>query len=333
MKRNTPLTQQEIDNLRSLYIEGKSTTQIHKELGCGYHTLNKYLKGVIRSKEEQIKNSRKNGRFNCSEETRNKLSENAKRNIKKSKKIWTKPEREFKTILNEIGVGVKFSDDVKEALKLNDDKNATIMFQYPLQRYVCDFVDLDNKIVFQVNGDFWHANPILYCESELSPIQKHNIRHDKNRKAYLESLGYSVINIWESEIYWNKELVKDKIRATRRQVNPSVLHADVAGSESQVAHDWSERVKNLWFKKPRVKHPKISKKCPSCNTEFNVPYGDRDRKFCSNKCKGFLARKTERPSRETVMREVEETSYCAVARKYGVSDNAVRKWLRNDKGI
>lgn len=39
-------------------------------------------------------------------------------------------------------------------------------------------------------------------------------------------------------------------------------------------------------------------------------------------------RKVERPPYEELIREIEETSYCAVGRKYGVSDNAVRKWLR-----
>ncbi len=29
-----------------------------------------------------------------------------------------------------------------------------------------------------------------------------------------------------------------------------------------------------------------------------------------------------------VHREIEETSYLAVGRKYGVSDNAIRKWVR-----
>lgn len=28
------------------------------------------------------------------------------------------------------------------------------------------------------------------------------------------------------------------------------------------------------------------------------------------------------------MREIEATSYLAVGRRYGVSDNAIRKWLR-----
>jgi transposase-like protein len=40
------------------------------------------------------------------------------------------------------------------------------------------------------------------------------------------------------------------------------------------------------------------------------------------------ARKVERPPYEKLLAEIEATSYCAVGRKYGVSDNAVRKWMR-----
>jgi hypothetical protein len=39
------------------------------------------------------------------------------------------------------------------------------------------------------------------------------------------------------------------------------------------------------------------------------------------------SRKVERPPYELLLREIEQTSYLAVARKYGVSDNAVRKWV------
>ena len=31
------------------------------------------------------------------------------------------------------------------------------------------------------------------------------------------------------------------------------------------------------------------------------------------------------------MREIEQASYLAVGRKYGVSDNAIRKWVRQYK--
>jgi transposase-like protein len=36
----------------------------------------------------------------------------------------------------------------------------------------------------------------------------------------------------------------------------------------------------------------------------------------------------ERPPYERLMAEIAETSVLAVGRKYGVSDNAVRKWIR-----
>ena len=40
------------------------------------------------------------------------------------------------------------------------------------------------------------------------------------------------------------------------------------------------------------------------------------------------ARRVERPPYEQLMREIAETNWSAVGRKYGVSDNAVRKWVR-----
>ena len=39
-------------------------------------------------------------------------------------------------------------------------------------------------------------------------------------------------------------------------------------------------------------------------------------------------RKVERPPYKQLLREIEESSFVAVGRKYGVSDNAIRKWVR-----
>jgi hypothetical protein len=39
-------------------------------------------------------------------------------------------------------------------------------------------------------------------------------------------------------------------------------------------------------------------------------------------------RKVERPPCDQLLREIEESSYVAVGREYGVSDNAIRKWVR-----
>jgi hypothetical protein len=40
------------------------------------------------------------------------------------------------------------------------------------------------------------------------------------------------------------------------------------------------------------------------------------------------SRKVERPSYDVLMQEIAETSFLAVGKKYGVSDNAVRKWVK-----
>ena len=47
------------------------------------------------------------------------------------------------------------------------------------------------------------------------------------------------------------------------------------------------------------------------------------------KCLGFNNRKVkDRPSKEQLLKEIEKTNYCVVGRKYGVSDNAIRKWIK-----
>jgi hypothetical protein len=74
--------------------------------------------------------------------------------------------------------------------------------------------------------------------------------------------------------------------------------------------------------------------CLRCGRSF-VPK-NRGQQYCSRECgtrwdrKGVKrpgARKVERPPHDQLLREVDQLGYLAVARKYGVSDNAIRKWL------
>ena len=89
-------------------------------------------------------------------------------------------------------------------------------------------------------------------------------------------------------------------------------------------------------RKNRVRRAK--RNCLRCQRPF-VPASSRQR-YCSRECgvrwnrsrfSGIAkpkARKAERPPYETLEAEIAATSYSAVGRKYGVSDNAVRKWVR-----
>lgn len=77
--------------------------------------------------------------------------------------------------------------------------------------------------------------------------------------------------------------------------------------------------------------------CPSCGGEFRKKNGRQ--RYCSQKCwqaspecraaKAKAGRpKVQRPTYEQLLGDLREMSWVAVGRKYGVSDNAVRKWLR-----
>ena len=78
--------------------------------------------------------------------------------------------------------------------------------------------------------------------------------------------------------------------------------------------------------------------CPGCGQCF-APTTMQHR-YCSQACWGTVyserlrgipqphLRKVERPSYEQLMEDVRTMSMLAVGRKYGVSDNAVRKWIR-----
>ena len=82
--------------------------------------------------------------------------------------------------------------------------------------------------------------------------------------------------------------------------------------------------------------PKAELECRRCGAAF-VP-GYPQQRYCSRACGQRwarpprrprpAARRVERPPYEQLVREVAETSYAAVGRKYGVSDNAIRKWIR-----
>ena len=54
---------------------------------------------------------------------------------------------------------------------------------------------------------------------------------------------------------------------------------------------------------------------------------DRKAKTC-NTCNEFHQRKVQRPSYEQLQKEINDFGYSATGRKYGVSDNAIRKWIK-----
>jgi hypothetical protein len=91
--------------------------------------------------------------------------------------------------------------------------------------------------------------------------------------------------------------------------------------------------------------------CPNCNATLETHCGRKNKsscsvcgnlcktgkKFCSKECHyrfksdnyiPSLNRKVNRPTMAVLKKDIACMSMCAVGRKYGVSDNAIRKWIK-----
>jgi hypothetical protein len=94
--------------------------------------------------------------------------------------------------------------------------------------------------------------------------------------------------------------------------------------------------------------------CPNCHSQTDTYSGkslrkgkQREKRFklcsCGKKmmihsnkcvdCNNKEQRKVERPTYEQLVKEVEDLGYCGTGRKYGVSDNSIRKWIKIKKNI
>lgn len=94
--------------------------------------------------------------------------------------------------------------------------------------------------------------------------------------------------------------------------------------------------------------------CPNCNATLPTHGGKnkkrttkgmgvdkKDECKCGNEkwscskmcveCSSKKQRKIERPTYKQLVADIEELGYCGTGRKYGVSDNAIRKWKKNAK--
>ena len=70
------------------------------------------------------------------------------------------------------------------------------------------------------------------------------------------------------------------------------------------------------------KHPKVF--CVDCGKEL----GDYRAKRCTQCSRKNRRKVKDRPPKDVLKRMVEQSSYSAVGRKFGVSATAIRKWLK-----
>ena len=93
-------------------------------------------------------------------------------------------------------------------------------------------------------------------------------------------------------------------------------------------HNLPKENKILWtLENENNKIENINKKyfCISCNKEL---YEETKTGLCS-KCYQLTTRKAERPSKEELFEMIKIQPFTEIAKSYGVSDNAIKKWCKN----
>jgi len=149
---------------------------------------------------------------NVSQEVKDEVGRRFSRSLKK---WWNSlsDEEKNKIIINNIK---RLSNNFVSKLekRVNDilyDWRITYVSQFQLGYYSFDFL-IGKKILIEVQGDFWHANPLIYKKEDIMPFPgksktvKQIWAKDDNKKKYVEKRGYKIIYIWEKDMKkMNKE--------------------------------------------------------------------------------------------------------------------------------
>lgn len=69
--------------------------------------------------------------------------------------------------------------------------------------FIVDGYDPKTKTIYEFNGDYWHGNPAIYKSTDINKMNKLSfgdlLEKTEAKRNKLESAGYTVISIWESD--------------------------------------------------------------------------------------------------------------------------------------
>jgi len=63
------------------------------------------------------------------------------------------------------------------------------------------------NIIIEVDGDFWHSNPMKYKDGPISKCQIKNYDRDKVKNQWAKDNGYKMLRFWEYDINNNRQQV------------------------------------------------------------------------------------------------------------------------------
>jgi very-short-patch-repair endonuclease len=99
---------------------------------------------------------------------------------KKMSDKMTAPEKIFAEMMKELGVEF-------ETQKI-------------LGKKIYDFYIPSKNMMVEVDGDYYHANPLIYESKDLNKMQIRNVRNDKFKDVLAKGNGYIIERVWEYDL-------------------------------------------------------------------------------------------------------------------------------------
>ena len=267
----------------------------------------------VANKIANIKNPRK-----LSEETKNKISDARKKYLQKN------PDK-VPYLLNHYSKGPSYPENYFDEIfngKFEYEK------YYQVGIYQIDFAIINKGIAIEVDGN-QH-----YLDNKI-------VESDKRKNEYLTNNNWEIIRIkWSDYQKLIRKEKEDYIKNLIDYINNLIISKPEIAIKLKT--NYCKCGKQIW---------KTSKTCRNCvpktksKSKLNIKLKNQKTNICkcgkriwktSKMCIRCTAlsqkRKVEnRPNKEDLIKMVEETSLEAVGRKYGVTGNAVKKWLKSQK--
>lgn len=279
-------------------INGLSTNDLVRKYEFTKGIINSILKGRLRSFSEAGKiRSRLNPR---------KHSDESKAKMREARLKWMKENPE-KTAWRQANMSYPeklFKSKVEE---LELDKKYLIIRERSFFPYFIDFAFENEKVAIEIDGK----------QHEL-PERKES---DQEKDDLLMKSDWRVYRIEAKQIL---ERLDDVMMEVIKFIGDSKTFEKCGLiTYREYKKDTKEKQKKDRKKREYPKNKKKEKK-EKIDIQKVKNNGLTDKQI-EDKLK---SRKVERPPLEILLKEIEELGYVGVGRKYGVSDNAIRKWVK-----
>ena len=139
------------------------------------------------------------------------------------------------------------------------------------------------------------------CHTEFHYLQSNNnisIEEYIGAEKLQEVINYNLISDDVSHVYQSKSQMLLKLREAQEEQN-----------EGQIKEILSSNILPV---------------CKQCGK----PIGKNTKYQLCPQCYGITTRVVERPDKITLLKEIQESNFVQVGKKYGVSDNTIRKWCK-----